>query len=255
LLVQSLGLYDFTTWNTPAWSISTEFYTYLLFALALVVFRRHIWIVLAVAILAGPVALAVFSHEHMYATTRLGIVRCVYGFAAGVIGYHLWLRWQGAGRVLGNGRLAATVVEAAVLVASLWFVTVANRDLISVLAPYIFVAAVVVFAHEGGWISLVLRWRPFVVLGLLSYSIYMVHSFVVKRTLNAERLLAKFSGLELSKLIVVDGEQVRSLGTAPWQALLMTAVFLMIVIALSYVSYRLIEQPGRRFVRRLTHHG
>lgn len=32
-LLQSFGTYDFLTWNTPGWSIATEFWTYLAFAL------------------------------------------------------------------------------------------------------------------------------------------------------------------------------------------------------------------------------
>ena len=35
-LLQSFGLYDFLTWNTPGWSIATEFWTYLLFGLVMV---------------------------------------------------------------------------------------------------------------------------------------------------------------------------------------------------------------------------
>src|SRR5258708_36562327 len=41
LLIQSLHLYEFLTWNLPSWSISTEFYTYVIFALCLVGLRKH----------------------------------------------------------------------------------------------------------------------------------------------------------------------------------------------------------------------
>src|SRR5258708_1350832 len=41
-LVQGLGVHDMLTWNQPSWSISTEFYTYVVFAVALLIFRGWI---------------------------------------------------------------------------------------------------------------------------------------------------------------------------------------------------------------------
>ena len=49
LLVQSLHLFDFTPWNGPSWSISTEFYTYLLFALGVGLMKRRIALLLCKA--------------------------------------------------------------------------------------------------------------------------------------------------------------------------------------------------------------
>ena len=54
LLVQSLHVFDFMTWNIPAWSISTEFYTYILFAACLIALRKRAWIALVLALTAGP---------------------------------------------------------------------------------------------------------------------------------------------------------------------------------------------------------
>src|ERR1700709_560293 len=57
-LVQSLGLHPYETWNGPAWSISTEFYTYLIFAaVCFVAPRFRILLSLLLAVL-GIVVLA-----------------------------------------------------------------------------------------------------------------------------------------------------------------------------------------------------
>ena len=46
LLIHSLNVFDFPTWNWPSWSISTEFYTYIVYALAIGVMKDRIWRVL-----------------------------------------------------------------------------------------------------------------------------------------------------------------------------------------------------------------
>src|SRR6267143_1258388 len=81
LLVQSLHLYDFLTWNIPSWSISTEFYTYVVFAVCLVGLRKHAWIALLLALIGGPVLIAALSDHYMNTHYDWGIIRCLYGFA------------------------------------------------------------------------------------------------------------------------------------------------------------------------------
>src|SRR5437773_4913574 len=88
LLIHSLHLYDFLTWNVPSWSISTEFYTYVIFAVCLIALRKHARVALLVALIGGPVMIATLSDRNMNTQYDWGIVRCVYGFAVGVIRWH-----------------------------------------------------------------------------------------------------------------------------------------------------------------------
>src|SRR5215467_3214468 len=64
LLVQSLHVFDFLTWNDPAWSISTEFFTYVVFAASLIALRRHAWIAMVLALTAGPLLIATLSERN-----------------------------------------------------------------------------------------------------------------------------------------------------------------------------------------------
>lgn len=89
LLVQGLHLYDFLTWNFPSWSISTEFYTYVVFAVCVVGLRKHGWIALLLAIIGGPVLVATLSERNMATDYDWGIIRCIYGFAAGAISWNI----------------------------------------------------------------------------------------------------------------------------------------------------------------------
>src|ERR1700742_2803797 len=57
-LTQSLGLNSDMTWNTPSWAVSTEFWTYIVFALMVLLFGRWrniaavLWIAASIAVLA-----------------------------------------------------------------------------------------------------------------------------------------------------------------------------------------------------------
>src|SRR5262249_54321506 len=82
LLVQSLHLFDFSTWNVPSWSISTEFYTYVVFAACLIALRRHAWVALALALTAGPVLIGILSERNMATVNDWGMIRVLYGCAA-----------------------------------------------------------------------------------------------------------------------------------------------------------------------------
>src|SRR6267143_3558445 len=74
LLIQSLHLYDFLTWNMPSWSISTEFYTYVVFAVCLVGLRKHALIALLLAMVGGPVLIATMSERNMGTVYDWGII-------------------------------------------------------------------------------------------------------------------------------------------------------------------------------------
>jgi peptidoglycan/LPS O-acetylase OafA/YrhL len=254
LLVHSLNVYEFDNWNTPSWSISTEFYTYLIFALAIVVFRSRLAIALIVAVIVGPMIIGLFSERHMDTTYDFGIVRCVYGFAAGVIVYRVWLRYEGQLRGLLERPGTALALEAAMVLAVGIFVSVAGTDLVSVLAPYVFGPAVFVFAFQAGPVSRLLLWRPFLVLGVLSYSIYMVHDFIIRQLKNVETLAAKLLDIPLITFVGEGEHQQRWIGTEFWHGDVFTVAVLLLIVGSSFLTYRLVEEPGRRWVRRLTRH-
>jgi peptidoglycan/LPS O-acetylase OafA/YrhL len=104
-----------------------------------------------------------------------------------------------------------------------------------------------VFAHENGVISKLLMTRPFVQLGLWSYSIYMVHWLIrdimfgtVKigsALLKGHAINAAFSWNGIDKAIAMD---VVIIG------------YLVAVVAISAMTHRFIEQPGRKYFNRIS---
>src|SRR6267378_3421068 len=245
LLVHSLHLYDFLTWNGQSWSISTEFYTYVIFAACWVSLRKHVWIVLFVAMVGGPVLVATLSEHNMATEYDWGIIRCVYGFAAGVVCWSVYRRWNGPLRRWLAGSVAEWCAIALVFV----FVSASGMTLLSVAAPYVFGLVVLVFAFEAGTASAILRLRAPTFLGTVSYSIYMTHVFVGEKLFNAGSMLANVWHVDSFTHRVINGHDFYFLGTRLWHGDIAYTVYLAMIIAMSYFTYRWIEKPAREWVR------
>lgn len=257
LFGQSLGIEQQLTWNPPSWSICAEFWTYLIFASALLAgatWLRRIRFAseyLLGALLAGSACILVlFARHGIDATYDLGVVRCIYGFTAGHLTYRLWQATSGV-------RFKTGLLEVAVVIAIAIYVSLAGRTFISFLAPLMFAAVVFVFAFEAGPISSLMLNRGSVWLGRISYSIYMWQAFIIfnfvdravaalekvtGRTFTTTAPVDAVRGMDAGKLIAFDGQIV---------PILATLVFVALVIAVATASYYLIEMPGQRLFARL----
>lgn len=171
LLVQSLGFHDGLTWNTPSWSISTEFYACLAFALACVLPRRMFKLTVAIA-MGASFAMVAQSGSYLNTTYDFGFFRCVLGFLAGHVTYSAFQMLR------QSGKTPSTPLEAGALIATVLFVSMLGYGASTLAAPLVFSAVVLVFASEGGHVSALLARKPFQKLGEWSYSIYMVHMLV-----------------------------------------------------------------------------
>jgi peptidoglycan/LPS O-acetylase OafA/YrhL len=233
LLLQTFGIGDGSGWNVPAWSIAAEMWTYLLFAFVFVVAKGRS--VLVSAVLAGTALLAVASYSpDLDVTFDGGILRCIFGFGSGVVTYHLFRRYGGPG--------GSAIELAAVLVATA-FVSFAEGAL-TFLAPLVFGGVVFVLASQKGIVSQVLHRREFQFLGLISYSIYMIHTFVQGRFGEI---------LQITKLVAirVDQQGRTLLEGAPLVSDALTVVMLALVVCGAFVTYKLVEVPGQLLSRSL----
>jgi peptidoglycan/LPS O-acetylase OafA/YrhL len=245
LLIQSLHIYNFLTWNVASWSISTEFCTYVIFAVCLIGLRKHAWIALFLVMIGAPVLIAMLSERNMDTHYDWGIVRCVYGFAAGALSWNIYVRWNEKLRK----RLSGSLVEWGVLGLVVVFVGVAGTSLLSIAAPYVFALVVLVFAFEAGTASAILRLRPLVFLGTISYSIYMTHVFIAKRIFDAAIQVERRWHVNPFTHREIDGGDIPFLGTQLWHGDLAYAVYLVMIIAMSYFTFHWIEKPAREWAR------
>jgi peptidoglycan/LPS O-acetylase OafA/YrhL len=235
LLIQAFDIPSQLTWNAPSWSISTEFWTYLLFSMICLSTsgrRVSIFAMGGVALLASGV-LFLFSPTFLETNTNYAFFRCLYGFFVGCLVYKAWqtIPTHGGGSI-----------EVLVALLAVGFVVVVGNDIMSMIAPLIFGLAVFIFAQEDGWLSGILSTRPFVQLGTWSYSIYMVHWLVRNIMVRGNDIVEK----------LIERRAVPSYMSFShvWTMSVLFVGYLVVVVALAAVTYRFIEQPGRRFFNR-----
>jgi len=237
-LVHGWGHYFPPPLNFPSWSLSGEWGAYLILPLYLFVVGRvrspAIHILLVAALMAGLVVYAkAFGHGTLdLLRERGGLMRCLFqvGMGVSLFQLHDLIRNQNPMR---GGKAASVLPGLFDATAALSFVaifvifTYTNNDLY-----FVPLAGVLIFclSLSEGLFSKFLSLRPLVLLGEISFSIYMLHAFVmwffqdIPGTFKAER------------------------GFVAGTLLLLTEFVLVLVI--SYASFRIIEQPAHRILVR-----
>ncbi len=240
-LLQSVGVFQTLYLNFPSWSISAEFYTYMVFGVLALTVRSAAalwWSALALAA-AGLAVVAAFSPDAMDATFDLGLFRCIAGFFAGVLIQRVYLGLA-ARRPPGKPRTGLwTALELGAVVAVILLVDASPiGSRVALLAPAVFAFAVLVFAFEGGAVSRLLNTGPVQFVGLRSYSVYMVHAFAILLVEEISRFSVALTGVNPQ-----HGPQLLS------DAFVL--FYCAVVLLISVGTYRWIEEPGRLLGRRL----
>jgi peptidoglycan/LPS O-acetylase OafA/YrhL len=136
-------------------------------------------------------------------------------------------------------------MEVACLVLIWAAIQFADHQVMKLLAPLMFAAAVLVFASEAGPISAILKWPPFVRIGVLSYSIYMLHIPVYECAWLVVSTLERLLHLQLRTAAVSAGStSLIDLGSTVSNNALV-AVLIGLILSLSVLTYRFIERPGQ----------
>lgn len=246
LFLNGMGVHDTLTWNGPSWSISTEFYTYLVFgAICLLAAKYRSAIYVGVAIL-GCAMLVAFSPDFMDATYDQGFFRNIYGFALGVLMYKL------AGAHKSNfSTITATLHEAIVLLAIIAFVSGFANSSLAFASPVVFAVALLVFSSEKGKISHLLKSPSLLFLGKISFSLYMTHRVLQMIIFPG---LAKVTERLLPIRVTSPNEQCDCnailLGANQWQGDIILIITLGFTIGISYLVYKSVEKPSYDFARK-----
>jgi peptidoglycan/LPS O-acetylase OafA/YrhL len=220
-LAQNWGFTSSVAWNVPAWSISTEWLAYLVFPfsasilLCCVINRGRAILAMALLILILIVGFVILGRSIGEDIPQTGLFRCLIEFW---LGMNLYLFW--AMGPPGTGQSYAAIALAAAVFAI--YATFAWPDF--VLAPVGFLLVIYALTAERSLVSRVIAWRPVYLLGLVSYSTYLVHYFI--------RDWVKF-------LLVRDGIPTS----------IACVVFIAVTLTLSFILYWRVELPGRVAVR------
>jgi len=245
-LLHSMGLLHSLTWNFPSWSISAEFYTYILFALVCLFTRNRYLLALSIALVSLYVLFR--SAASMDVTYDFGLIRCFYGFFLGTIAYAIHKRSHSAESTVNH-----TVAEIVVISLAVVFVSYTHKTSLSLLAPFIFMTVTLVFSYERGYLSRLMKSRPFAYLGEISYSIYLIHVILLiglDKVANAtERATGKTTHLVR---LTSDGTREFVDFGSPMINILAILLYFFILILMSRFSFNVIEAPCRNFFNKVS---
>ncbi|WP_339799563.1 acyltransferase [uncultured Marinobacter sp.] len=239
MLIHAMGIHDSLSWNQPSWSISTEFFAYLVFFVLTVSLDRQRTLIFPLLVSAGCyLALQVLGQERLLTTYDYGFIRCLGAFYLGILVYRIrskavhenWLA------TIRKNRQALTGAELAATLLVIASVSLAGQGYVfALLAVASFCVAILVFsAPDGGALSRVLNIGLIRQIGVWSFSIYMIH-----------RLL-QFGVSNVSEFILgIDPEQPMG-----WVSVVINLIMLAAIIWLSKWSYEYVEKPCRDWVKR-----
>lgn len=247
ILAQAFYPVQFGTWNTPSWSISTEWLMYLLFPFLIRPFLRMgrsgraLMLLLALGAYgyvmhftaSVPPENTFFHPEHSSLNTLLPpwvFARCAAGFSIGMVAYQAycskWLR--------GPLKSGWALALAGMLLLALFHFKA--PDIVCVcLFPLIILAA----AYNTGYAASLLNKRIFQRLGDWSYSIYLTHMPIIM-TLLAISMISNPNNSHRSS----------SGGTGALLPLLFCLAFTSFIVLVSMLTHRYIEVPMRRWLNR-----
>lgn len=230
------------SWNYPAWSISVEFYTYLFFYLIMWVLPRPsastISVAMCMAISIASYSLLYFLHRHF----EIFLFECIGGFFLGVCVYQLYSKLA-----LPQANAWMTTALEMFALAFLWYCMSklekhAFDDPLFYLTLFALCMLIFIFVIQtNGHISRLLHVSFIQHLGKISYSIYMLHAIILASAENSLVYFLKFDKTsfgELTNVLVFKGASYANLA------------LLVLIIALSTLSYKYVEMPlKRRFAK------
>jgi peptidoglycan/LPS O-acetylase OafA/YrhL len=228
-MTHSMGVFDRLILNTPSWSISTEFYTYLLFAAVCLLLtgtaRRAAFFVLGMVGFAVSVWASVHVHHCalqgacLALTYDFGFARSVYSFFLGALVFHasrapctdpVKLQWPGLALLM----LLLALVD--------------NFPLVALVFPLVFALLIFSVHSETGPLAKILRRKPFQILGQRSYSIYLMHMPLV---LLFENIAKRVDGFAADSLVLL--------------------AYVTTLITVSGWTFKYVEDPFRAIFNRL----
>jgi peptidoglycan/LPS O-acetylase OafA/YrhL len=244
LLLNGMPFWGLPGWNFPSWSVSTEFIAYMLFAVVVITrIVRHKWFFPSGIILAIATYTTLAIVHTTLDSVDWGLGRCLAGFFLGMLICHLSGTARGK-RLLSAPMPVIALCEITAVTAVLVTMVFASGAVIVLIVP-LFVMMVGVLHLDLGPVARLLNSTVIQFLGRISYSIYMLHAFILLLLSIALKRILHVSGSYdvLSKTPVLH--------MSMWTGDVILICTIIMVIAGSIVTYNIIEEPARKFGRRL----
>ncbi len=215
-----------TYWNEPAWSISAEWITYLILPFLLLVLLKTSKIVDSVVYVSALACLFILmklTYGNLNFIGLPSLVRCLLEGVLGIITYKIYR--QG---ILQN--YLSLDVSSILSLTGIFIVMHYNKNNIIIL-PFFCLLILSASVNYRGLVAKILNSTLMLYLGVISYSIYMVHWFI-------QELIQ----LVWRTIFYVDFGS----GFNSYELLVSTILYILVVLLTASLTYRFIEAPMRK---------
>lgn len=233
LLIHALTPFtEASSFNSVSWSISVEYYMYLLFFIILMIVKSvNGKLILWTFLSSGTFYLLATESNLLVISLKRGLA-C---FFLGALTYWVYLKLK----LLEIDHKTATLVEAFLCIAVIFAISYDFRFKYVVIS-LLFSLGVFIFAFEAGIVSSFFKNEVFLRLGELSYSIYMTHVLVISLFISITLLIQKFTGKNFN--VMYGNERFFSMDNLllnNFVALLLFAASILLAI----YTHKYIEKP------------
>ena len=246
--LQTVGIFNFDTFNAPAWSLSAEWWAYVLFPFLFILFKKinyKNWFIGFFIVLCGWLGIELIlsamepfmnhspdpEKQTLDVNWHYGTLRGIVGFTAGMVIWQLFTRNKFK-KLIGNGWTLFAFVSLSVISMYIKF-----YDTFTVI---LFAFIILSSAYGSKNINKFFSFKILRKLGEWSFSIYIWHMVIIH--------------LVLLYFISNRTEPIKGLlrplkGDYPIHFLLV--IFLIVISLIGWVSFKYIETPTRKWVKRL----
>jgi len=237
-LLHSFPLNNELTWNVPSWSISAEWWAYMLFpGLCLFIAKnKKLGVSLLLLCIIACYILLLFyiprndiptggNRQNLDITYDYGFLRSIAGFTTGMLLYLFYsLSW--VKKIFSSDIFLGIYI---VLI-----ITALHLGLPDIIFIPGFCILVLLVTCNRGKISFAINNKSLNFLGDISYSVYMIHFLLI---------------IVLNKLIFKLGYRFNYNESLPFlKGAALCATYVIILLVLSAISYRFLEKPFRKYI-------
>ena len=217
------------SFNLPSWSISTEFYTYLIFGMLTLSFNKKLYFFILLIFISLIIFLLnnsgiKFFDNFIYPT------RCIYSFFLGVITFLVYRRFKNFSSSF------LSIISIILSISIINFSDILNLNNKYIISPILFCLTIFFVSNLSSNVLLykILSNKFTVYLGSISYGIYMIHFGLVW-------FFRQFS----IYLLNTDQDKENFLLFNPFIGELFTIFFIIILIFISHISLKYFENRFR----------
>lgn len=238
LLIQSWTPFtNHLTFNFPSWSISIEFYMYILLFLSIVIFKNKK--VLSWVLISMVAFLLMYFKSEFFVN---GVLRGLSCFFGGAITYIIYDKIS---ERIKLSFFIGSMIELFLIIAVI-FIVQSSFENKSILASLLFFVTVFCFSFESGIVSIILKTKYFQRSGELSYSIYMTHAAIIFCFTSFAMIIQKIIGEEMAPMIGTI--RYLDFGSAMMNNI-MVVIMLSVIVFVSKFTYKYIELNGQKLNR------